>query len=169
MKVSLGRFPKSVNAKRKISIKIDAWDTWSMDHSLAYIVHPMLIQLQKTKQGSPLVDDQDVPEELRSTSAPPKEFEYDTDDNHHKRWEWILNEMIWAFSQKIDDDADMQFHSGNHDLQFKVIEVGGETFHEMVKGPNDTHVFDKEGYDAWQARKANGFKLFGKYFEALWD
>jgi hypothetical protein len=29
--------------------------------------------------------------------------------------------------------------------------------------------YDCEGHKAWQARKANGFRLFGKYYEALWD
>jgi hypothetical protein len=169
MKVSLGKFPKKVNVERKISVKIDYWDTWSMDHTLAYIIHPMLIQLQKTKHGAPWTKDEDVPEELRSTSAPPKENEWDTDNNHFKRWEWILDEMIWAFAQQLDDNASSQFHTGNMDLQFKEIETDGETFHEMVRGPNDTHVFDKEGHDDWQARKSNGFKLFGKYYEALWD
>jgi hypothetical protein len=42
-------------------VKIDRWDTWSMDHTLAHIVLPMLRQLQATKHGSPLVDDEDVP------------------------------------------------------------------------------------------------------------
>ena len=189
MKVNLGKFPKKVNSERKISVKIDPWDIWSMDHSLAYIIHPMLILLQKNKHGAPWTEDEDVPEELRSTSAPPKENDYDTDDNHFKRWEWILNEMIWAFAQKLDDDAESQFHSGKHDTHWRKVNIKGEpvgdktyefnekfddedddsVYYEMVKGPNDTHVFDKEGHDAWQARKSNGFKLFGKYFEALWD
>ena len=68
-------------------IKIDKYDTWSMDHTLAMIVLPMLKQLQATKHGAPNVDDEDVPEELKSTSAPAKEKEYDTDGNHFKRWD----------------------------------------------------------------------------------
>ena len=89
-------------------IKIDKYDTWSMDHTLAMIVLPMLKQLQETKHGSPNVDDEDVPEELKSTSAPAKENEYDTDENHFKRWDWVMDEMIWAFtSMAEDDDADI--------------------------------------------------------------
>jgi hypothetical protein len=53
-----------------------------MDHTLSHIVLPMLKQLKKDKHGSPLVDDEDVPEELRSTSAPAKENDWDIDDNH---------------------------------------------------------------------------------------
>ena len=77
--------------------------------------------------------------------------------------------MIWAFSQVIDDDADDQFHSGVHDMQSKEVEVDGIKMYEMIKGPKDTHVFDAEGWGAWHARKTNGFKLFGKYYENLWD
>ncbi|CAB5220673.1 hypothetical protein UFOVP247_21 [uncultured Caudovirales phage] len=169
MKASIGRYPKSQSKDRKIKVQIDPWDTWSMDNTLAHVIHPMLVQLQKTKHGSPFVDDKDVPEELKSTSAPPKENEWDTDDNHHKRWDWVLDEMIWAFAQKLDDKAEDQFHSGKIDMQWKEIEVDGEKMHEMVRGPDDTHVFDKEGWDKWNARKQNGFRLFGEYFEALWD
>ena len=170
MKVNLGRFPKKINGERKISVKIESFDTWSMDHSLALIIHPMLLQLKKTKHGSPSVDDEDVPEEIRSTSAPAKEYEYDTDEFHHDRWEWVLDEMIWAFAQKLDNDADNQFHSGVLDIECKQVSLkDGTTTYEMVKGPNDTHVFDKEGWEAWNARKTNGFRLFGKYYEGLWD
>ena len=28
---------------------------------------------------------------------------------------------------------------------------------------------DWDGLKAWQKRKENGFRLFGKYYEALWD
>jgi len=28
---------------------------------------------------------------------------------------------------------------------------------------------DREGLKAHQDRKANGFRLFGKYYQALWD
>jgi hypothetical protein len=55
--------------KRKIKVHIDRWDTWGMSETLGYIVRPMLKQLIATKHGAPWVDDEDVPEELRSTSA----------------------------------------------------------------------------------------------------
>ena len=41
-------------------VKIDKEDTWSMDHTLADIVLPMLQQLRATKHGSPNVADEDV-------------------------------------------------------------------------------------------------------------
>lgn len=151
--------------KRKISIRVDRSDTWSMDHTLALIILPMLKQLRDEKHGAPLVDDKDVPKELRSTSAPPRENEWDTDDNHFKRWDWILGEMIHAFECTVDEDWEDQFHTGQHDTRW----VKEGKYYRMEKGPNDTHAFDKKSYDKAWARRNNGLKLFGKYYHNLWD
>lgn len=90
--------------KRKEYVRIDKYDTWNMDNTLALIILPMLKQLQKDKHGAPYVDDEDVPEAIRSTAEAPKENEWDTDVYHFHRWEWVLSEMIWAFEQIIKDD-----------------------------------------------------------------
>ena len=140
---------------QKISVKIDRWDTWSMDHTLSHIVVPMLKQLAESKHGSPFVDDEDVPEELRSTSAPPKKDKYDLDDNHHKRWEWVIGEMIWAFEQKTRNDWEGDYYKYEDDPK--------EMFGMKLVWE------DREGRKAHQERMSNGFKLFGKYYEALWD
>ena len=139
-----------------------------MDHTLGYVVLPMLKQLKASKHGSPFVDDKDVPKELRSAAAPPKENEWDTDENHFKRWEWVLDEMIFAFETKVGslEDWEDQFHTGEHDIQWKRLEGGNS---EMVKGPKDTFKFDMKGRAAYQKRITNGFCLFGKYYEGLWD
>lgn len=152
---------------RKIKVRIDRYDTWGMDHTLAIIIHPMLIQLKNSKHGAPFVDDEDVPEELRSTSAPPKKSEWDTDDNHFKRWDWVLDEMIWTFEQLADEDSDNQFYSGTHDITFEKVE--GTTHSEMVRGPNDTFKIDHDGLKKFNERINNGTRLFGKYFRNLWD
>lgn len=152
--------------ERTIEVRIDPWDTWSMDNTLAYIILPMLKQLKEKKHGAPFVDDKDVPKELRSTSAPPKENEYDTDANHFKRWDYVLDEMIWAFEQKLDDDAENQFHTGEDDLEWIKQEDGN---YKMVRGENDTSHYDKKAHEKWTKRKQKGFALFGKYYEGLWD
>ena len=138
-------------------IEIEYFDTWSMDSTLSPIILPMLKQLKATKHGYGLIDDEDVPEELRSTSAPPKENEWDTDDLWFMRWDWILKEMIWAFEQKVDDTSEDQFFDHS---QWN----GKKPWDSEYTGPG----FDKEGYDAWHERKSNGFRLFGKYYESLW-
>ena len=143
-------------------VRIDPWDTWSMDHTLAGIILPMLRQLQATKHGAPFTEDDDVPEYLQSHMAQPREHEWDTDSLHFMRWDWILAEMIWAFEQKVNDDADSQF--------FDHSECGDEKFPWNRDGQYVSKVkYDKEGHQAWQDRKANGFRLFGKYYENLWD
>ena len=154
-------------------VKIDKWDTWSMDSTLSIIILPMLKQLNATKHGAPTTDDADVPEGLRSTDAPPKENEWDVDKNWFKRWDWIMDEMIWAFEQKQPDcDWEHQYYSGVHDTSFRAIEwdaAGKALLHEQVKGPNDTFKVDREGMDKHQERINNGMKLFGKYYQGLWD
>jgi hypothetical protein len=158
--------------KRQVYVHIDKYDTWGMDSTLALIVLPMLKQLQATKHGSPNTDDADVPEELRSTSAPAKEYEYDTDANHFKRWDWILDEMIFAFQCKLDDSWQEKYRSGTIDFKTEPCqwdESGKPTMYEMKSGPNDTYVCDYEAMAVEQARITNGFRLFGKYYENLWD
>ena len=119
-------------------ITIHNWDTWSMDHTLSYIIVPMLIQLKETKHGSPNVDNEDVPEELRMPDGW-KETRYnidgETDEQFFNRWDWVLDEMIWAFTYKRDN------------------------FDSLLA----------EDREAVQARMSNGFRLFGKYYENLWD
>jgi hypothetical protein len=138
-----------------VKVRIDRHDTWSMDHTLAHIVVPMLKQLKETKHGSPFVDDSDVPDELKSTNSPPKENEYDIDDNHHARWEWVLDEMIWAFEQKTRDDWESDYYKYEDD---PTATFGMKCVWE-----------DREGRKAHQDRMSNGFRLFGRYYECLWD
>lgn len=157
---------------RQIYVRIDRWDTWGMDHTLALIVLPMLQQLQATKHGAPYVADEDVPEHLRSTAAPAKEHEWDTDANHFVRWDWVLNEMIFAFTCKVDDSWQEKYRSGTIDFKSEPCEwddAGKPTLYQMVSGPNDTYQCDYEGMAVEQARITNGFRLFGKYYENLWD
>ena len=157
-------------------VKIDRWDTWSMDHTLAHIVLPMLRQLKATKHGSPLVDDEDVPDHLRSTAAPPRENEWDTDANHHDRWDWVMGEMIFAFECKLDDSWEDQFRSGEIDWTSVPVDKDGNEvpkgqhrYYQMKDGPNHTYKCDYEGMKVVQNRIDNGFRLFGKYYQGLWD
>ena len=149
-------------------VRLDPWDTWSFDHTLADIILPGLCQLKATKHGAPFVEDEDVPAgmNLRSTEAEPKENEWDTDSNHFKRWDWVLDEMIWAFEQKVNDDADSQFF--DHSAYEKGAEGTNKWLDDMTNTVSKVK-YDKEGHRAWADRKANGFRLFGRYFENLWD
>jgi len=153
-------------------IKIDRYDTWSMDHTLSPIILPMLRQLQETKHGAPFVDDKDVPKELRSTSAPPKENEWDTDDNHFRRWDWVLDEMIFAFEHIVNTDWEDEFRTGkmsHRTVACEWDEAGKATMYRWEEQPDHTYKYDMEGAQKVHKRIQNGLCLFGKYYQALWD
>ena len=170
-------------------VKIDYWDTWSMDHTLGEIALPMLKQLKETKHGSALVDIDDVPEELRGTSTPDydaqKTFDFydearqekDVDyELIHKRWDWVMNEMIFAFEHRLDDSWKDEFRSGNIDIKWVPVDINGNEvpkgdhkFSRMERGPEDTYVCDYDGIRKVEERIDNGFRLFGKYYQGLWD
>jgi hypothetical protein len=176
MKVEISNYPThrwyhnflyetfGIKNEQKVSVRIDNHDTWSMDHTLAHIILPMLKQLKETKHGAPDVDNKDVPKELRSDA-----LEGDVCATHFNKWDWVMDEMIFAFESK-HNDWEEQFQSGEHDIQWVKITEGKHKGHsEMVKGPNDTYKVDWKGRKAYQKRITNGFRLFGKYFENLWD
>ena len=153
MKVNIGKFPKhwpwsnwfydkfGYSPEQKVKVHIDPWDTWSTDHTLAPIILPMLVQLKETKHGAPNVDMEDVPKELRATKKQIEAYgkNGDVDPKHFERWDWVLDEMIYAFDCKANkDDVYMRFDNA--------LDMNRE-----------------------QQRISNGFRLFGKYYESLWD
>lgn len=147
---------------RQVYVRVDKYDSWGADHTLALIAVPLLKQLRATTHGGPNVDDADVPEGqgLRSYECDQLPMdEYTPDANHFKRWDWVLGEIIWALEQKISDSADDQFYS-KIDPNLK-----SKDFDDIMKNT----VIDWVAMQEWQARKNRGFRLFGKYFENLWD
>lgn len=60
-------------------IKIDPWDTWAVDETLAPIILPMLKQLKATKHGYP-------------------------SDLTEKQWEKMMDKMIWSFEMVASND-----------------------------------------------------------------
>lgn len=153
--------------KRKIKIRIDDYDVWGMDHTLALIVVPLLKRLKEKKQGAPLVDDEDVPNRLKSTNAPPlTEEEINTgspDANHFHRWDWVIDEIIWCFNQILNEESELQF-SKDKDPS-KPSNEPGLSFRESM----DRIDFDHEAYKAHHDRIQNGMCLFGKYLRGMWD
>lgn len=154
--------------KRKVKIRVDNYDIWSTDSTLALIILPMLVMIKEEKAGCPWVDDEDVPEELRSINAPPKDNECEWDDFVFDRWNYVLDEMIWTFTQlQPDCDWEQQYYKG--EIDFKFVQCKDDpNLSEMVSGPNDTWKVDKEGIDAHNDRINNGLRFFGKYFRSLW-
>ena len=156
-------------------VKIDKYDTWNMDHTLADIILPMLKQLKARQHGAPNVADEDVPKHLRSIYALPKD-QYDVDGNHFARWDWVLDEMIFAFEHKLDDSWEDDYRSGNIDHKWVPVDAKGNEvpkgehkYYQMKEGPNHTYICDYDGMKVVHDRMQNGFRLFGKYYQNLWD
>lgn len=169
MKVCIG--PYKDEGERKERVSIHEYDTWNMDNTLALIILPMLRQLKEQKHGSPMVDQEDVPKNLRTTYPAMYGDQLDLfntydelgdleNDLLHARWDWALNEMIWAFEQYEKDDFEEEFWSENPEIDWDA--------------PGDKVKFSKHGVCDWEGLKAhgermvNGFKLFGKYYMSLW-
>ena len=171
MKIKIGKYPKhwpwsnwllnvfGYEATQTVKIKIDPWDTWSMDHTLAPIILPMLVQLKATKNGAPYVYPEDVPSNLRPTKKELTAYTKngETDSKFFDRWDYVLNEIIWAFEQKCRDDWQDDYYGPYVEDQKNGSMVGSFEW------------TDDEGRQAHQERMTNGFKLFGKYYESLWD
>jgi len=144
---------------QRVKVRIDRWDTWSMDSTLAPIILPMLVQLKTTKHGAPWVAVTDVPKELRPSKKEVLEYTKDgsTDPRFFERWDYILDEMIWAFEQKNRDHWENDYY--------------GPYIESEDSKPLGGHFewIDDKGRQAHQERMTNGFRLFGKYYENLWD
>jgi len=131
---------KITNRDRKIKIRIDKYDTWSMDHTLALIVHPMLVQLRDTNHGFFCPDKEDVPHIGLGEET---DFGH-SDTLAEERYKWVMDELVWTFEQlKNDNDYDL--------------------FYTEDKG------WDREAMNAHNDRIKNGLRLFGKYYRTLWD
>lgn len=187
MKVEIGPYQDG-DEDRIEEIHIDRYDTWNMDHTLALIIYPMLKQLKEEKQGAPNVDDEDVPEYLRMPEGWYEErynVNGETDPHFFDRWDWVMNEMIHAFGSKLEDDPDFFFEDeepqyemtklefkgiGNAQLRLFPDEDGSMEDYELYEWVSGSRGrFDKEAYMKYHERISNGFRLFGKYYESLWD
>ena len=148
--------------QRVTYVHIDNYDVWSMDHTLALIILPMLKKLKEQKHGYGWIDDRDVPREMRSYARSARKGltnSYDWDNHAELRYEWMLNELIWTFTQLCDDqDGEGQFFDHTESSKEK----------DFNKSMQKLRV-DRVGLKLHQDRIANGLRLFGKYFKTLWD
>ena len=179
MKVKIGPYPKKGNRK-KINVQIDKFDTWSFDHTLANIIYPALLQLKATKQGVPSEVVNDVGGEDWS---PQESFDFYKESHNEaweiasKRWDEILDKMIWSFQQLTIDDYSSKYHHGDIEYDFvksdkqflNPITGKMESTYQMVDKNPDEHYFDAEGLQLHEERIQEGLELFGKFYRSLWD
>lgn len=156
MKVNIGPYSDD-NSDREISVEIDKFDTWNLDHTLALIISKALKQYKENDINS-------IPgsffEQSTAYSFTQMAFKFYEDDNElvekeaSKQWVEIVDKMIFSFEQAINEEGmygEGQFYSIDpHNLKVKV----------------------KVNYvelDEHNAKIQEGFDLFAKYYRNLWD
>lgn len=167
MKVSIGKFLK--NNHRKINIQINPYDTWNLDHTMAMIIYPALVQLKVEKQGVPSEFAEVGGEDWHSQQS----FEFYTETVNEcfslgvAKWNETLDKMIWSFQQLALDTYDDKYYHGEAKLSWKVTDSSGLS--EMIdENPND-HWYDGVGAALHNERIQEGIDLFGKFYRNLWD
>lgn len=179
MKIKIGKYPKG-DGRRKVDVQIDGFDTWSLDHTLAHIIYPALLQLKATKHGVPHDFVSDVGGEDYSTQDSfdfYKETHNESFDIACERWNETLDKMIWSFEQLLKDDYDDLYHHGTTDWDWvetnkmfpNPITGKMEKTYQMVDKDPEAHWYDSEGHQLHEDRIQEGLELFGKYFRNLWD
>jgi len=152
----------NLSGNQEIKVRIDKYDTWNMDRTLAHIIIPMLKQLKETKHGSAMVDDEDLPPHMQHGDP------YGDDNWVHYRWEWVLKEMIWAFENLTDDSWEDQFVHG--EPKYEIIPVDGDDEHTSYwEQTNPDYWVDRDGIKEYNNRINNGLRLFGRYYRGLWS
>ena len=124
-------------------VKIDRWDTWSMDYTLGLIILPMLKQLKADKHGHP-------------------------GDLTEKQWDVIMDKMIWSFEQVVEFYPDSQFWLVKPELDWDAVCEVNENGLRGFKWKQEGKL-DKRGYTKHHKKIDEGLELFGKYYRALWD
>lgn len=170
MKVNIGNYRKN----RKVKVQIDSWDTWSLDSTLAEIIHPALIKFK---------------EEREKMSGVPGNFFYaddpvDGNGNHtdealeiaSKRFTDFLDDCIWAFGEIKDGypEEDKYYivkpeyanltEDERLDINFKKKEKREDGSRAWIS----TSDFDREGFQNYHKRLQSVLTKFGENFQTLW-
>lgn len=178
MKAKIGNWPKRYG-NRKVDIQMDRWDSWNVDGQLALIIYPLLVQLRETKHGVPNEFAEVGGEDYKDQQC----FDFYTETHNEafdegcKRWDDVLDKMIWAFYHLIDDEWEDQYHHGRAEYDWKetdklypnpVTGVPEPTYQMIDKNPGK-HWYDHVGHQLHLERIQEGIDLFAKYYRNLWD
>ena len=103
MKVYLGPYRKN----RAINVRIDKYDTWGLDHTLALIILPALKQYKKVHQSSPCIDG--FYDEKTGNMLP----------EVHEAWNSIVDKMIWSFEAILAEDEKEELYTVQENNQIQ--------------------------------------------------
>lgn len=143
MKVKIGKYPKHHTTERRISVEIDDYDLWSLDHTLSLIILPALVKFRNSERAG-------VP------SVFLVDMTYDNDEQLAAAevvFNDVLDKMIYSF-ECISGQREVEYP----DTEGKTDEEKQQIFSDF-KDVNGKH----------EERIQEGLDLFGKYFRVLWD
>jgi len=109
MKIKIGPYRKN----RAFNIHIDDFDVWSLDYTLACIIHPALVRLRETKHGYPeLWEDGMVTHHNYDRQL---HFDFIDEEVETKylieKWNDIMDKMIYSFGIIVDHHDDWNYMS----------------------------------------------------------
>lgn len=144
MQVFIGPFPEG-DEPRQESIEIHKYDSWNAFETIAKVAYPILVQLKATKQGYPLVDDEDLP-----SGALFEPQEVSNNSIAELRWNCVLNEIIWVMKEIAEGEPNAPVPP-----DYGTLRIDYDKWLGLTK--------------VYNARIQKGCELFGKYFRNLWD
>ena len=177
MKVKIPKYNKSDT--RKVEVNIDSFDTWSLDHTLAYIILPALLQLKDTAHGVP----SDFADAGGASWDSQDSFDFYKDTHEEsfeircRDWNTILDKMIWSFKEIAFQDYENLYHHGTPKFEWEktgeqiLNPANGkmeDVFQMVDKNPGE-HWYDHVGAAMHRERIQEGLDLFAKYYLNLWD
>ena len=144
MKVNLGP-PTRKNMAHHVHI--DNHDVWSLDYTLAHIIHPALIRLRERVPHlgypTPYYETEAYPEYSQQGSFE-EILDRDAESKYYEAlWMEKLQKMIDAFAMIIDKDEDYE----------KIMH----------------HKDDEDARNIWNGKIDEGLKLFSEHYRGLWD
>ena len=147
-------------------IKIDGWDVWSMDSTLSPIILPMLKRLKEVKHGTAWTDHADGPWYYRFDENKDEHSYSETGSYSAGRWNWIMDEMIWTFEQLSNEDHESVYWLEHGEIDWDV--EPDERGCSEIKWKKESRV-DWDGLKKHEEQIQNGLRLFGRYYQNLWD
>lgn len=154
MKVNIEEY-KDDNTPRVVDVVVESFDLYNADNTIGLIIHPILVAYKDKCTSVFYVDDEDVPDELKTggTDSDFKDF-----DAGKRKQDWVIDEMIYAF-ECLGPNSDWEgkyynFKDGYDTAPFEKMHL----FYEV----------DEEGLEAAEKRLNNGLRLFGRYCRGLW-
>lgn len=142
--------------ERKIKVKVDEWDLYSADHTLALVILPVLKEYRKSKRYG-------IPMNLDISYIP---LDDEGEEKMMQDWNNILDKMIWSFEQIINSEANLDdFWIEKPD--FDNCEKCSDFIDKINSGSGGR--YDYEARKAYDDKIQEGLDLFGKHFRSLWD